>query len=339
MASNKLSIKNRLVAGIALMLAASSSLWADTLVSSDSLRYHLSSDGKSVELTYLSYDSTNVQAYVGDVIVPSQVTLGGHEYAVTGVTPFACVFCDSLLSVSLPEGVSRIGFGAFSDCPQLAEVSLPSTLTTLSDWAFYRDAQLQGLALPKAVKRVGACSFAFCSSLDSLSMPMGLRAIGQNAFYYCSSLSEVYLPGTVMQIGEYAFAYNASLAEIRTDGAPVAITPDVFEGVDVTQVRLVVPTDQVEAFQTTEVWCDFQIVDGGYEGIRSIFDDEPNGFSYRVEGETLILNVSGDAPALVYDLRGRRIAVAASHSGETRFSLAREHYIIKCGRESVKIAL
>ena len=124
------------------------------------------------------------------------------------------------------------------------------------------------------------------------------------------------------------------------EGWPIAITEDVFEGVDVSACTLLVPTDQVEAYKEADVWKNFNIVDGGYEDLKEVEDDEllPS-FEMKVIGEVLYLNVIGDAPALVYNLLGQRIAVAASHSGENRIPLPHGQYIIKCGKESKKIVL
>jgi len=327
-----------IVAGIALMPAAMSFAEVPTDVSGK--HYRLDEQRQTAELTYLSYDSLNVDAYRGELEVPAEVQVDGAQYRVTGVTPFACVYCEGLTSVTLPEGVTRIGFGAFSDCPNLAAVSLPTSLTTLGDWAFYRDGALQQAIVPEAVKRVGAATFAFCTSLAKVEIPRGMKSIAQHAFYYCTALNEVLIPGSVDQIGEYTFAYCTGLTKVQMEGFPIAITEDVFEGVDVSACTLVVPTDQVEAYKEAEVWRNFNIVDGGYEDLHEVFDDEllPS-FEMKVVGTVLYLNVIGDAPVLVYNLQGQRIAVAASHSGEHRIPLSHGQYIIKCGRESRKISL
>ena len=302
--------------------------------------YRLDERQQTAELTYLSYDSLNVDAYRGALDVPAVIGTNGAQYRVTGVTPFACVYCEGLTSVYLPEGVIRIGFGAFSDYPNLASVSLPTSLTTLGDWAFYRDGALQQATVPEAVKRVGAATFAFCTSLAKVEIPRGVKSIAQHAFYYCTALQEVLIPGSVDQIGEYTFAYCTGLTKIMMEGVPIAITEDVFEGVDVSACTLVVPTDQVEAYKEAEVWRNFNIVDGGYDDLHEVFDDEVlPSFEMRVLGTTLYLNVIGDAPVLIYNLQGQRIAVAASHSGEHRIPLSRGQYIIKCGRESRIIAI
>ena len=327
-----------IVAGIALMPAAMCFAEVQTDVSGK--HYRLDEQRKTAELTYLTYDSLNADTYRDNLDVPAEIGVYGTWYQVTGVTSFACVYCEGLTSVTLPEGMTRIGFGAFSDCPNLAAVSLPTSLTTLGDWAFYRDGALQEATVPEAVRRVGAATFAFCTSLAKVEIPRGVKSIAQHAFYYCTALNEVLIPGSVDQIGEYTFAYCTGLTKVQMEGFPIAITEDVFEGVDVSACTLVVPTDQVEAYKEAEVWRNFNIVDGGYEDLHEIFDDEMlPSFEMKVVGTVLYLNVIGDAPVLVYNLQGQRIAVAASHSGEHSIPLSHGQYIIKCGKESRIIAI
>lgn len=331
------TIYKTLLAGVITALASLAS--AEVVTDANGYRYYISADGRAASLTYLATDSTNATAYMDELIVPATVKVDGRSIAVTGLTNLACGQCSQLTSVSLPEGVTSIGLGVFSDCTALREVSLPSTLTTLHDLAFYRDSSLLQMDVPAATRRIGASAFAYCCQLDSVGMEQGLHSIARQAFYYCPSLQSVYIPGTVSAIGEYAFAYATSLSQIMVEGDPIAITPDVFEGVDVSACRLIVPSDQVEAYREADVWCDFQIIDGGYEGLPELTDEEDSLFDYSIHGEELWLNVKGDAPALVYDLTGRRIAVAASHSGETHISLTRGQYIIRCGKTSKVILL
>ena len=314
-----------IVAGIALMPAAMCFAEVQTDVSGK--HYRLDEKRKTAELTYLTYDSLNADTYRENLDVPAEIGVYGTWYQVTGVTPFACVYCNNLTSVYLPEGV-------------IASVSLPTSLTSLGDWAFYRDGALQQASLPEAVKRVGAATFAFCTSLAQVEIPRGLKSIAQHAFYYCAALQEVTIPGSVDQIGEYTFAYCTGLTKVQMEGVPIAITEDVFEGIDVSACTLVVPTDQVEAYKEADVWRNFNIVDGGYDDLQEVDNDEilPS-FEMKVVGTTLCLNVIGDAPVLIYDLQGQRIAVAASHSGEHRIPLSRGQYNIKCGKETRKIIL
>lgn len=331
-----------MVAGAWLALATFS--FADVLTDASGCRYHtLATSGSTLtaELTFLAADSTNAALYQGDLVVPRWVQVGApvQDYQVRGLSEYACIYCHELTSVTLSEGLTSIGYAALSECPRLERLQLPSTLTTLSDWACYGDSALRQLTLPDATWRVGACAFAFCTGLDSLSLGSATRSVAAQAFYYCSSLTEVHLPWTVTQIGEFAFAYCSSLQRVTVEGRPVAITPDVFEGVDISQCTLVVPSDMLEAYQSADVWRDFVIVDGGYLDMEQPEEDfaEPL-FRYHLEGRSLCVEVLGDAPALLYSLRGERLGVFPSR-GEARVALSAGTYLLRCGKDCQTIMM
>jgi hypothetical protein len=44
--------------------------------------------------------------------------------------------CESLKTVTIAEGVTSIGYGAFSECFALETVSIPSTVTSIDGFAF-----------------------------------------------------------------------------------------------------------------------------------------------------------------------------------------------------------
>lgn len=72
----------------------------------------------------------------GQVVVPATITVSGTTYNVTKVSDMAFRFCNSITSVTLPEGVTRIGNYAFKGCHDLVKVTLPSTMTTIGSGAF-----------------------------------------------------------------------------------------------------------------------------------------------------------------------------------------------------------
>lgn len=314
--------------------------WAGDFVTSDQLRFCTDVDEAAAYLTYLALDTANATAYSGQLVVPAQVTLPEvGTLPVKGVTAVACVYCDDLTSVTLDEGIESIGYAAFSDCRSLTEVSLPSSLTTLSDLSFYRDTNLQRIDLPGSVGRVGNGAFSFCYALEQAELPQGLSSIASNAFYQCSSLSHISLPSSLRQLGQYAFAYCSSLSRIEVNASPLAITEDVFEGLDRSQCKLVVPHNLVEAYQQADVWKDFEIVDVETEGLDEVLADDPDLLRVYSLGDYLHVMVLGDAPALVYDLHGRRVALCASGSGDNALLLPSGQYIVKCGRVSQKVIL
>ena len=68
----------------------------------------------------------------GDLVIPA--TLDGAP--VVAIAPGAFEDCNKLTSVSIPEGVTEIGFYTFNDCTSLKTVTLPKSLTKVDNYAF-----------------------------------------------------------------------------------------------------------------------------------------------------------------------------------------------------------
>lgn len=333
-----IDIKKKLaVIGLGLLTAIPA--MAYDFATADSLRFMFDAEQGAAYLTYQALDVDNAEAYSGRLVVPAQVEAPQGTMPVRGITAVACVYCKDLQGVTLSEGIESIGYAAFSDCDALTEVTLPSSLTTLSDLSFYRDAHLKQVAVPASVKRVGAGAFGFCYDLEQASLDGGVRSIASNAFYHCSSLTQIELPTSVNQLGQYAFAYCTALQRIVVHGSPLAITEDVFEGLDRSQCVLAVPGNLIDAYASAPVWQDFQIVDNEDDALDEILADNASLMQVYVLDDKLHVCVLGDAPALVYDLQGHRLAVCPSASGDNALDLPAGHtYIIKCGRQSHKVS-
>ena len=73
----------------------------------------------------------------GQVAVSGEITASdGNVYPVAGVSDVAFRLCSKITSVTLPEGVTRIGNFAFKGCRNLTVVVLPSTLESIGSGAF-----------------------------------------------------------------------------------------------------------------------------------------------------------------------------------------------------------
>ena len=83
----------------------------------------------------------------------------------------------------IPNGVTKIGLLAFTNCNNLAT-----------------------LVIPKGVKSIGDNAFMNCYVLKSLDIPEGVTYIGDYAFRYCRKLTYLNIPGSVTHIGYNAFA-------------------------------------------------------------------------------------------------------------------------------------
>jgi hypothetical protein len=63
---------------------------------------------------------------------------------------------DKLVSLTLPESLTSIGYGAFLGCTSLASISLPSIITTIGPSTFYGFTSLVSLDLPDSLTSFGA---------------------------------------------------------------------------------------------------------------------------------------------------------------------------------------
>ncbi len=204
-------------------------------------------ESKIVNLNdYLFYTYGGVNyllGYVGDeteLVLPESYNGEGYE-----IYNYAFWGCASLTSITIPNGVTNIGEGAFSDCTKLVEVINKSSLNITkgsSDYGYIgyyakevhkgeskivnKDGYLfytyEGtnyllgyvgddtkLILPESYNgenyEIYWYAFYNCSSLTSVVIGDSVTAIGEYAFYICSNLTSVVIPNNVTSIGSYTF--------------------------------------------------------------------------------------------------------------------------------------
>lgn len=123
--------------------------------------------------------------------------------------------CENLVSVGdLPEGMTEIGYCAFSGCGKLSDITLPSTIETIAGSAFYGCELLPSISLPETLRGIGDSAFRECKLLQSVSIPGGVGSISSKAFMNCTSLESVTLSEGLVGINENAF-YNCGMHEIE----------------------------------------------------------------------------------------------------------------------------
>ena len=134
--------------------------------------------------------------------------------SVTAIGDGAFSDCSSLSNIVIPDSVTAIGDGAFSDCSSLSNIVIPNSVTSIGDGAFSDCSSLSNIVIPNSVTAIGDFAFSGCSSLSNIVIPDSVTAIGDYAFEYCSSLPNIVIPNSVTSIGDYAFEYCSSLSKI-----------------------------------------------------------------------------------------------------------------------------
>ncbi|MBQ3426696.1 MAG: leucine-rich repeat domain-containing protein [Clostridia bacterium] len=154
--------------------------------------------------------------------------------SVTSFSPNAFSYC-SLTSVTIGNGMTSIGDGAFRDCSSLTSVTLGNSVTSIGEHAF-----------------------AGCGSLTSVTIPDSVMSIKMGAFEVSSNLNDVYYSGTKEQwsaihIGEANEAltgadihYNICILEPEFEVETIAADVNVEKTFENGKLVLTVSSDAMD---------------------------------------------------------------------------------------------
>ena len=183
--ANLVELKNQLVANLKSMgVTADESEKLNTLVPKV-LECKTEQNVEFVEGT----DFTSLQGHVKKVTIPDGVTSIGYR---------AFKNCSSLASITIPDSVTSIGEEAFEYCASLANINIPAGVTSIGSYTFHSCESLESITIPDSVTSIG--NYAFQSSgLVSIIIPDSVTSFGEGAFNICRKMSDIYYTGTLTQ--------------------------------------------------------------------------------------------------------------------------------------------
>lgn len=126
--------------------------------------------------------------------------------------------CPNLNRITIPEGVTTIGYGAF-EYGNFNSITIPESVTSIGTGVFYKCSSLSSITMPKEATYIGYNAFYGCSSLRSIVIPDHVTQIGHTTFYNCRNLSSVTLPDSITSIYYCAFEECSSLEDIYYKGS------------------------------------------------------------------------------------------------------------------------
>ena len=133
----------------------------------------------------------------------------------------------ALYSLTLPEGVKRVGERAFADS-RIADVDMPG-VETIEAYAFYNRDSLTEVGMPK-VSEIGEYAFADCDALTRITLPEGLEALDEGAFMDCDWLQEIELPDALERVEGSVFAECKQLKRVTLGASVDEIADNAFNG-------------------------------------------------------------------------------------------------------------
>ena len=159
----------------------------------------------------------------GGATIPSQI----DGKPVTSIGNWAFQSCIGLTDITIPNSVTSIGDGAFSNCG-IKSITIPNGVTSIGDSAFEYCNSLTSITIPNSVTSIGNNAFHDCTGLTSITIPDGVTSIGDREFYNCNSLTSITIPNSVTSIGDSAFKYCSSLTSITIPNSVTSIGDSAF---------------------------------------------------------------------------------------------------------------
>ncbi len=180
--------------------------------------------------------------------------------------PYMVFYNDvSLASITLNEGLEKIGSDVFSHCPvaalvlpetlkeldqcsfqdctNLASINFPANLTTIP-MACFDNTGFTTLDIPETIDTIEASAFSRCAKLTSITLPKTLTTLGETfgsgIFNDCTALTEVnFAEGSqITMIGAFTFNGCTSLKQITIPETVTSIEYCAFSGTGLTSVDI-----------------------------------------------------------------------------------------------------
>ena len=118
-----------------------------------------------------------------------------------------------MTEVTFADGLERIDEGAFEACGSLLSVRIPDTVTRIGASAF-KDCVAFGtkdVTVGRAVSEIGSFAFSGCRALRSLTLPDGIRSLPGGICNDCEALRTATFSTDVVRVEANAFANCRSL--------------------------------------------------------------------------------------------------------------------------------
>ena len=133
-------------------------------------------------------------------------------------------------SLTIPETVTAIGEGAFTNLEGLKTIIIPSTVKRLEKNAFRNNKTLENVIIQEkegeGLEYIGTGAFYGCSNLKTINLPDTITTIESQCFRFCTQLSTIKLPVnlTVLTAGSFQDCTNLKTIELpqnlkRLDGS------------------------------------------------------------------------------------------------------------------------
>ena len=159
--------------------------------------------------------------YITDIEKWCNVTFGNFAYDTHGSSPLADnIYVNGVLLTELviPESVTTVSWGVFTDCKSISCLTIPDTVTEISAAAFSNCDGITSVVIPDSVTKLDAFAFESCDSLTSVTVGNGVTVLLDGVFGKCKNLTGVTLGNGIKKIDGRAFGKSDNLTSITFNG-------------------------------------------------------------------------------------------------------------------------
>jgi hypothetical protein len=118
-------------------------------------------------------------------------------------------------TLTIPTGVTNIGYCAFYYCHFTGSLTIPSTVITIDSSAFNGCNFTGSLTIPDSVTSIGSNAFTLCSELDGdLIIGNKVTTINLSTFKQCTNLTSITFGNSVTTIRTSAFQQCSNITSI-----------------------------------------------------------------------------------------------------------------------------
>lgn len=167
----------------------------------------------------------------------------------TSETPPWYPHVNRISSLTIGEGVTRIGDYAFMLCSFVTKVVIPESVTSMGDWAFCHCTGLQEAYIGDGVTEIAAKAFAECTALKTVVIGKSIQRIGDQAFNTRSSWDQMTLEKITVLFDDIA---SGSFPVLESGSRGVFPKPG---GWDLVSYKIYVPKGTKAEYQKN--WSDY----------------------------------------------------------------------------------
>lgn len=287
--------------------------------------------GKSVK-------SIGAQAFAGCTNLQT-VTIG---QSVESIEDEVFKRCDNVKKLIYADGCSTtIPVGITS----VEEVVLPNSLTSIEQGAFTDYKGLTSTIIPNTVTDIGRHAFDGCTGLTTISIPNSVISIRQHAFSGCTELSSLIIGNSLKILGSWAFSGCTKLSKciIFTEDAPDSYT--AFIGTNCSNGTLYVPEESILNYQSSlnhwTVWGTIKpLEEGMIDGFASVIKNSHDVRIVSNGGKVHISGLEDSEEVMMYGIDGRFLGCDSANCGTASFNAQPgEVVVLKIGGESFKVTV